>query len=123
LPRLEAVADLHVARRQDVALLAVEVVQQGDAARPVGVVLDGRHDRGHAVLVAAEVDDAVPLLVAAAAMPRGLAPVDVAAAGRALLGDQGPLGAVAGDLREVGDRLEAATGAGGLALAKCHRWT
>src|SRR5690606_18675088 len=79
---LQAVADLYVAGRQDVALLAVEVVQQRDAARTVGVVLDRRDDGGDAVLVAPEVDDPVPLLVAAATVAGGLAAVDVAPAGR-----------------------------------------
>src|SRR5262245_57754316 len=121
LSRLQHVADADVAGRQDVALVAVEVVQQCDAARPVGVVLDGGHLGGDAVLVAAEVDHPVPLLVAATAVARRLAAVDVAPAGGGLLVDQRPLGAVAGQLGEVRDRLEPAAGAGGLALAECHR--
>jgi hypothetical protein len=71
--------DLEVLRREDVALLAVVVVQQRDAGRPVGVVLDRRDRRGHAVLVATEVDDAVLALVPAAAVAAGDAAVDVAA--------------------------------------------
>src|SRR6266540_1265713 len=68
-------------RRQDVALLAVEVVEQRDPGGPVRVVLDRRHLGRHPVLVAAEVDDAVALLVATAAVPRGDAAVHVAPAG------------------------------------------
>ncbi len=41
---------------QDVALLAVGIVQQRDARRAVRVVLDGRDLRRDAVLVAAEID-------------------------------------------------------------------
>ena len=52
---------------QDVSLLAVDVVQQGDAGRAIRIVLD-RIDLGRdAVLVALEVDQPVPPLVAAAA--------------------------------------------------------
>src|SRR5919112_4494179 len=55
-----------VLRRDDVALLAVGVVQERDAGGPVGVVLDVSDPGGHAVLVVAtEVDDAVGQLVAA----------------------------------------------------------
>ena len=95
--------------REDVALLAVRVVQQGDAGRAVRVVLDRRDLGRHAVLVALEVDHAVAALVAAALVPGRDAPVVVAAA---LLGQrlqQRLLGRRRGDLREVGDRLEPAT--------------
>src|SRR3954454_15876648 len=43
------VADLQPRRRQDVALLAVGVMQQRDVRRAVRVVLDRRDLRGHAV--------------------------------------------------------------------------
>src|SRR5690606_5263856 len=122
LPRLQAVADLHVTGGDDVALLAVEVVQQRDAARPVGVVLDRGDDGGHAVLVAPEVDEPVAALVATAAVAGGLAPVDVAAAARRLRHHQRPLGPVAGDLAEVADGLEPPSGAGRLALAESHQF-
>ena len=92
LARLQLVADLQVLRGEDVALLAVEVVQQRDAAGAVGVVLDGRDLGGDAVLVPLEVDDAVLLLVAATAVAGGLAAVVVAATGAALLGEQRLLG-------------------------------
>ena len=107
--------DLHLGRGQDVALLAVEVVEQGDAGIAVGVVLDGGHLGRHPVLVPLEVDDPVLLLVAAAAVAGGLAAVAVAPAGGRLGGQQGLLRAVPGDLGEVRDGLEAPAGAGGLA--------
>ena len=67
-------------RGQDVPLLAVDVVQQRNAGRAVRIVLD-RIDLGrHAVLVAAEVDQPVLPLVAAAAMPRRDLALVVAAA-------------------------------------------
>src|SRR5688500_18472338 len=58
---LEHVADLELGRRQDVALLPVEIVQQRNARVAVGVVLDRRDFGRYAVLLAAEVDDAVLL--------------------------------------------------------------
>ena len=64
-------ADCQAVRREDVALLAVRVVQQGDARRAVRVVLDRRDLRRDAVLVALEVDVAVLLLVTAADEARG----------------------------------------------------
>jgi hypothetical protein len=67
--------------REDVGLRAVEVVQQRDVGRAVGVVLDRGDLRRHAVLTALEVDLAVEALGAAAAVARGLAAVGVAPAG------------------------------------------
>jgi hypothetical protein len=81
---------------------------------------DGGHRGGHAVLVPLEVDDPVLLLVAAAAVAGGLPAVAVAAAGAALGDDERALRLVLGDLGEVGDRLEATTGARGLAAAERH---
>src|SRR5260221_9504741 len=74
----DRVADAQPERGEDVALLAVAVVDQGDARRAVGVVLDGGDLAGHVELVALEVDDPVQLLVAAAAMADGHPAVDVA---------------------------------------------
>src|SRR5207342_857977 len=77
----QPVADLHVPGGEDVALLAVLVVEQGDAAGAVGVVLDRRHLGAHAVLGALEVDQAVLALVLAAAVAGGRAALGVASAG------------------------------------------
>ena len=83
------VADRQAVGREDVALLAVHVVEQRDARRAVRVVLDGRDLGGDADLVPLPVDDAVALLVAAAAEARGDAAVVVAAAGaRLVLGER-----------------------------------
>src|SRR4029453_17239547 len=105
--------DLEALRGDDVALLAVEVVQQRDARVAVGVVLDRRDLGRHAVLVATEVDQAVLLLVTATAVARRHAPVRVATTGARLGLGERLLGLVAGDLREVGNRLEPATGTRG----------
>src|SRR5215469_13280794 len=54
---------------ENVALFAVGIVQQGDVRAAVRVVFDGFHLGGNAMLVAAEIDHAVLLLVAAATVP------------------------------------------------------
>jgi len=73
-------AHAQLVRRQDVALIAVRIDDQSDAGVAVGVVLDGAHPARHAVLVALEVDDPVPALVAAPLMPGGDAAVVVPSA-------------------------------------------
>ena len=105
---------------QDVALLAVHIVQKRDARAAVRVVLDGRNLGGHAVLVALEVDDAVTALVAAALMARGDAAVVVAPRLVRLRSEQRLLRLVRRDLGEVRDRLEAPAGAGRLVLFDSH---
>src|SRR5438552_491874 len=76
----DLVARLQPLGGQDVRLLAVLVLQQGDPGRPVGVVLDADHRGPDVVLAALEVDDAVPPLVPAAAEPGADDPLVVAAA-------------------------------------------
>ena len=80
LAGLEQVADSDSGRGKDVPLLAVEVMEEGDAGVAVRVVLDRRHLGRDAVLVATEVDDPVALLVAASSVTGGLAAVAVTAA-------------------------------------------
>ena len=96
-------------------------MQERDARRAVGIVLDGGHLRGHADLVAAEVDEAEAPLVTAAAEAAGDAAVVVASAGRVLVFEQASLGLGLGDLDEVGDRIEAARGARGFEGLDAHR--
>ena len=79
--RLHHVALRKPLRRNDVALLAVEVVQQRDVRGAVRVVLDVRDLGVDAVLVVAtEVDHAVGALVATTLVPGGDPAVRVAAA-------------------------------------------
>src|SRR3954454_2369050 len=116
----QLVAARHAVGGDDVALLAVGVVQQGDPRRAVRVVLDVR-DRGrHAVLVPTEVDHPVPALVAAALVARGDPPVDVAPGLVTTLGDERLLGLVARELVEVGHAGAAAPGGGRLVFANGH---
>ena len=69
----DGVAGLQADRSEDVAKLAVLVLDQSDERAAVGVVLEALHDSGHLQLVAAEVDDAVLALVAAAVMTDAVA--------------------------------------------------
>src|SRR4051794_5055299 len=118
---LDDVTLRQAARRDDVALLAVGVVQQRDARGAVGVVLDVRDLGRHAVLVVAtEVDDAVGALVSAALVAGGDAAVAVAAALAVQRADERLLGVVAGDLGEVGDGRAAAARRRRLVLADTH---
>src|SRR5579875_825913 len=120
LAGLEDVADADLLGREDVALLPVRVVQQGDPSVAVRVVLDGSDARRYPVLVAPEVDDPVPALVAAAPVARRLAPVAVASAARGQRRGERALRAVLRDLGEVRDRLEPPSGARRPALAHSH---
>ena len=105
-------------RRDDVALLAVGVVQQRDPRGAVGVVLDVRDLGRHAVLVVAtEVDEAVGALVAAALVPGGDPAVVVAAALAVQRPDQRLLRRGPGDLDEVGHAGAAAARGRRLVLA------
>src|SRR5690606_19046586 len=98
--------------REDVALLAVGVVEQRDPGGPVRVVLDVRDLRRDPVLVvAAEVDDPVGALVSASLVPGGDPAVVVTAALAVEGGKQRLLGPAAGDVGEVRD-ARAATARG-----------
>ena len=117
------IANLQALRVQDVALLAVHIVEQGDACGAVRVVLDGCNLGGHAVFVALEVDDTVTALVAATLMTSGDATVVVAACLLRQGRKKRLLRLAAGDFGEVRNRLEAATGAGRLVLLDSHQTT
>src|SRR5690606_21418639 len=106
---LHGVALAQPVRRDDVALLAVGVVQQRDPGGAVRVVLDVGDLGRHAVLVgAAEVDDAVGALVTATYVPGGDAAGRVPATGLRQRADQRLLRRGAGHLDEVGDAGAAA---------------
>ena len=81
-PRFDAL------RRDDVALLAICEVQEGDTGGAVRIVLDLGNLGGHAVLVPTlEIDETVLTLVAAAAMTGGDTAVRVTTAGLGLLSE------------------------------------
>src|SRR5687768_10101894 len=99
-------AHCQAVRREDVALLAVDVVQQRDVRGAVRVVLDRRDLRGDPALVALEVDVAILLLVPAADEPRRDPAFAVAAARLRLALGEGLLGRRLGDVLERRMRLE-----------------
>src|SRR5271155_3712601 len=108
-------------RADDVALLAVHVVEQRDPGRAVRVVLDIGDLGRHAVLVRpAEVDQPVGPLVAAALVPGGDAAVHVPAAARVQRAHQGLLRLAPGDLGEVGTARAAPARGGRLVLTDSH---
>ena len=119
----DGVTDAEALGHEDVALLAVGVVEQADARRAVGVVLDGGEAGRHVELVAPEVDAPVVPLGAAAAMAHRQAALPVAARA-ALHGlDERLVRRVGGDLLEGRPRHEAATRGGRLVAADGHGYT
>ena len=86
----------------------------------MGVVVDRSHLRGYAVLVAAEIHEAVqPLMTTASVAASNDA--SVVAAFFAVLGHhKGLLRLAAGDLTEVGDDAGACTGCIGAEFTDCH---
>src|SRR5215213_8822698 len=118
---LHLVTLLEPRRRDDVALLAVGVVQQCDPRGAVRVVLDVRDLGGHAVLVGpAEVDQPVGALVTATLVASSNLAMDVASTPPVQRPDQRLLGMVAGDLGEVGDAGAAAARRRRLVLTDSH---
>ena len=82
-PDMSCAPTVHALRRDHVAALAVGVEQQREVRAAVRVVLEALDLGRDAVLVAAEIDDAVVVLVAAALVAHGDAAVVVAAAASA----------------------------------------
>src|SRR5699024_299963 len=118
---LDFVTLIEPLRRQDVALLAVGVVQQRDAGRAVRVVLDVRHLRGYAVLVvAAEVHDTVRALVPTTLVSGGHPATRVPTTLVVQRPDQRLLRMVPGDLREVGDARLPPACRYRFVVANCH---
>ncbi len=73
-PVLHRHAHFQAHRLQNVALLAVGIVQQRDSRRTVRIVFDGRHLGRDSRLVAPEIDRPVAPRVPAAAMPDVISP-------------------------------------------------
>src|ERR1700761_75522 len=118
---LDPVALLEPLRGEDVALLAVRVVQQRDARGAVRVVLDVSDPGRHAVLVVApEVDQPVGTLVPAALVPDGDPAVDVAATLAVQRADQRLLGLTPRDLGKVGAAGAAPAGGSRLVFTDSH---
>src|SRR6476661_2770487 len=105
----------------DVALLAVRVVQQGDTRGAVGVVLDVSDLGRHAVLVVAtEIDQPVGALVSATLVPGGDTTVCVTSTASVERANQRLLGGRPSDLGEVRDARATTARGSRLVLTDCH---
>src|SRR5690606_11729094 len=74
----DAIANLQAQRRDDVALLAIGVLQQRDTRRAIGIVLNRNDLGGNVKLIPLEVDDAVTTAMTTATMAHGEATAVVA---------------------------------------------
>src|SRR5579884_2950937 len=115
------VPDLDAERRQDVALLAVHVVEQRDPGRAVGIVFDRRHAGRNPELVALEINDPIEALGAAAAVPRRDAAAVVAAGVLLQRLEQALLRFLLRNLLEGADAHRAPPRRGWLVCANWHR--
>src|SRR5271165_4530151 len=107
--------------RQDVALLAVHVVEQRDARGAIRVVLDVRDlGRNTVLVVPPEVDQPVGALVPTALVPRGDPPVHVPATPAVQRANQRLLRLAPGDLGEVGAAGAAPARSGRLVFTDTH---
>src|SRR5436189_518068 len=97
-PRHDRVAHLETVRRDDVALLAVTVVEQREPCGAVGIILDRHHARRDSDLLAPEVHRAEHALCPTAAVAHGDASVRVAPARPPLGLEQALLRCLASDL-------------------------
>ena len=120
LARFEQIADLDPDGCQDVTLLAVAVMQERDARRPVGIVFDRRNLRRDRIFRALEIDDAILLAVAAALMTHRDVTVEVPA--RMLLADLDErfLRLLIGELAKIEHRHKALARARRLKLFNSH---
>src|SRR5690349_14319054 len=105
---------------QNVAFFAIRVVKQRQARRTVRIIFNCRHLRGNALLLPAEINRAVLLLVPAATMPDGDFAVRVAST-RALLGlDQRFFRRLLGDFALVEHGHKAPRCSVGVKAFQCH---
>src|SRR2546422_423220 len=95
--RHDGVAHFEAERRDDVALLAVTVVEQCEPCGAIGIILDPRHARRDAELLTPEVHRAEHALRPAAAVAHGDPPVRIAPARPPLGREQALLRLLSGD--------------------------
>ena len=84
----QGIAHLKRRRREDVPLFAIRIMQERDAGRAVGIILDFRYLGGNTPLVTLEINDAVALFVATTTMTNGNPSVTVATRLLRFLGSQ-----------------------------------
>src|SRR5207248_11543864 len=120
---IEHVPNAQAVGSQNVALLAVHVVEQGNTSGAVWIVFDRCHARRHAGLVALEVDNSVLALVTAALVAGGDAAL-IVPAGSLLEGTKQRLfGLRPGNLAEGRDGHAAPARRGWLVLLDRHLYS
>jgi hypothetical protein len=113
-------AHLNSCWSKDVALFAIGVKEQGQSRIAMGVVVDRSHLGGYAVLVAAEINEAVQTLMTTTSVATS-DDASVVAAFFAVLGHhKASFRLAAGDLTEIGDNAGACTGGVGAEFTDCH---
>src|SRR5215831_46007 len=122
-PGHDHVAGLEPERRDDVALLAVPVVEQGDAGRSIRIVLDCLDDGGDPELLPAKIDVAQHALVPAPAVANGDATGGVAPIAPALRRQQALFRRRPSDLLVGEERHVATCRRRGLDASNCHSAT
>src|SRR5260370_26680869 len=118
----QLIARFDAVGRENVGLFAVIVLNQGDARRAIGIILDGHYRRPHTVFAALEINQAIHALMATAAKPCANNSLMVAAALLGLWFQQALFRLLfpVSDFAEVADRTLPASGSGRFILANTH---
>src|SRR5579871_6450366 len=117
----DGVAHRQTLRREDIGLLAVLILDQGDEAGAVRIIFQPLDGCGHIDLLALEVNDAERLLVAAAAETHGDAAGIVAAARRLLAFGQRLDRLALVERRTIDHHQLALARRRGIVCLECHR--
>src|SRR5262249_32256276 len=120
-PREDRIALREALWRQNVGLLTVRIFHQCDECGSVGIVFDAFDGCRNVALLPLEVDNAVGLLVTAAAKAHGDAPIVVAPAARILAVRQGPHRLATVQARTIDDHELASAWRDRVIGLECHR--
>src|SRR5690606_2900550 len=118
--RYQLIASSHALRRDDVATLAIGILQQSNMSGTVRIVFDTLNDGRNAILVATKVDQTVVLLMTAPTMTRGDATIVVTSTGLALLLEQGRIRSTLVQVRANDLYDEAAASGSRFTFNNCH---
>jgi len=107
---------------ENITLFPVGILNQSDAGRAIGVVLDMSHGANHAVFVSLEIDDAIESLVTTTTVLGGNLALVVTSTLLLVADAEFFLGALAavGDFREITDGRAAASGSNWFVEAETH---
>src|SRR5690606_559021 len=116
----QLIASYHALGGDDVATLAVSILQQSNMSGTVRIVFHALHGGRNAILVATEIDQTVVLLVAAPTMTRGDTTIVVTTTGLALLLQQRCIGSTLVQVRVNDLYNEAAASGSRFTFNNCH---